>query len=301
MLDLTELFVFVDDISIQLAHEIEHMSLELLMESGHKTQVRKRKGQMSDSEVATILIQFHRSSFRNLKHYYLRHVTPLLKPYFPGLVSYSRFVRLSKRTIFLLLLCMERLKGHCTGINFADAMAIAVCHNKRIERHRVFFGLAKRSQTTMGWVYGFKLHLVINENGCILGWCLTPANVDERTKIEDISKNLFGKLYADKGYISRELFERLYERGLTLVTKVRKNMKNRLISEFDQCMLRKRAVIESVNDQLKNISMIEHSRHRCLENFLVNVVCALIAYSLQAKKPSLRGKVYKEKREVVFL
>ncbi len=100
-------------------------------------------------------------------------------------------------------------------------------------------------------------------------------------------KGLFGKLFGDRGYISKVLFETLYGDGLALITMLRKNMKQRLLPLFDKVMLRKRALIESVNDQLKNISQIEHSRHRSVVGFMVNLVAGLIAYTYQAKKPSL--------------
>jgi len=98
---------------------------------------------------------------------------------------------------------------------------------------------------------------------------------------------LFGKLFADKGYISTALFKTLLEQGLQLITSIRKNMKNRLLPMIDKLLLRKRAIIETINDQLKNISQIEHTRHRSVVNFMVNLICALIAYSHQPHKPSL--------------
>lgn len=153
----------------------------------------------------------------------------------------------------------------------------------------------------MGFFYGFKLHLVINEKGELLAFCITPGNVDDRTHVDSMTKDMVGKLYGDKGYISKELFEALFVRGLELITKVKKNMKNRLISEFDKCMLRKRALIESVNDQLQNISMIEHTRHRSLNGFLINVLCALIAYCLQPKKPSLARQVFKGTQDLIVI
>jgi hypothetical protein len=98
---------------------------------------------------------------------------------------------------------------------------------------------------------------------------------------------LTGKLIGDKGYISSCFFETLMTRGLQLITKLRKNMKDRLVSIEDKMLLRKRALIETVNDQLKNISNIEHSRHRSLWDFLGNLTAGLIAYNWKERKPSL--------------
>ncbi len=102
-----------------------------------------------------------------------------------------------------------------------------------------------------------------------------------------MTKSLWGKLFGDRGYISQQLFELLFKKGIQLVTKLKKNMRNRLMSLMDKILLRKRSIIETVNDQLKNISQIEHSRHRSIPNFMVNLVAGLIAYTYQDKKPSL--------------
>lgn len=178
-------------------------------------------------------------------------------------------------------------RGNCTGISFIDATDLKVCHNLRIPSHRVFRGSATRDKSSTGWYYGFKLHLAINECGEILGFYLTAANVDERQTADWMTQNLTGKLVGDKGYISNSLFKTLMKRGLQLITKLRSNMKNRLVSIEDKMLLRKRSIIETVNDQLKNISNIEHTRHRSLWNFLGNVAAGLIAYTWREKKPSL--------------
>ena len=141
----------------------------------------------------------------------------------------------------------------------------------------------------MGWFYGFKLHLIINDEGEILYFCLTSGNADDRNEavMDSLTKEIFGKLFADRGYISQKLFEKLLEKDITIVTRARKNRKNKLMDFYDRLMLRKRAVIESVNDFLKNICDIEHPRHRSVTNFLINLISALAAYSFLPKKPSV--------------
>jgi hypothetical protein len=94
-------------------------------------------------------------------------------------------------------------------------------------------------------------------------------------------------LTGDRGYLSQNLFEKLMSRGLKLITKLRRNMKNRFISMQEKLLLRKRAIIETINDRLKNISNIKHTRHRSLWNFLGNTASGLIAYCWKEKKPSL--------------
>lgn len=178
--------------------------------------------------------------------------------------------------------------GKCSGISFIDSTSLKVCHNRRIAQHQVFNNLAARGKTSVDWFFGFKLHLVINDTGELLNVALTPGNTDERNPVPKLLQRLMGKVFADRGYISQKLAVHLSKTlGIQLVTKLRRNMKNRLMLLSDKLLLRRRAIIESVIDQLKNISQIEHSRHRSPINFLVNLLGGLIAYCHQPKKPSL--------------
>jgi hypothetical protein len=245
---------------------------------------------MSDSEIMTILICFHFNTYRNFKHYYLSYVKVYLKDYFPYAVSYNRFVELESRVavqmaLFLQLVCF----GECTGISFIDSTCIPVCHNKRISRNKVFKGYAEIGKGTMGWYYGFKLHLICNERGELINFMLTRANVDDRNEavFNRLTDNMLGKIYADKGYISQTLFTRLFSQGIHLVTGLKANMKNKLMSIHDKIMLRKRSVIETINDELKNVAQAVHSRHRSVFNFAMNMLAALAAYSFFDKKPSI--------------
>jgi hypothetical protein len=188
-------------------------------------------------------------------------------------------------TIFAKTCCL----GQCSGISFVDSTPIRVCKNKRIKRNKVFHGLAQTGKSTMGWFHGFKLHIVINDKGEILNFCITQTNVDDREplKNESFLKAVFGKLYADKGYISEKLQQLLFVVGIHLITSIRNNMKNSLMTMADKILLRKRSVIETVNDELKNICQVEHSRHRSFANFVTNLLAGLIAYSFLPKKPSI--------------
>lgn len=284
MNDLTTLFVSVDDfwkIFKQLweAH---------LLES--KKSPQGPESQLSISEMMTIFILFHQSNYITFKHFYCDHVKVHFIKEFPNLISYNRFVYLIKKLAIPLLAYLLHNKGAVTGIAFVDSTKLQVCHNKRISRNKVFRRLAKRGKTTTGWFYGFKLHLIINEKGEILSFLVTPGNVSDVSVLDALSKDVVGKLFGDKGYISSKCAQKLFDRGLQLFTTVKKNMKNKFMDMQDKILLRKRSVIETVNDQLKNISQIEHSRHRSCDNFLVNILGGLAAYMQQPKKPKIKFK-----------
>ena len=251
-------------------------------------ETRGRPRHLHLSEVMTILISFHQSGYRVFKHFYERHVCVYWLAEFPNVVSYSRFVELKKEALMLLTLYLHANFGECSGISFVHSTRLPVCDNKRISSHRVFAAHAGRSKTSMGWFYGFKLHLIINDKGDLLGVELTPGNSDDRQPLWKLSSDgLFGNLYGDKGYISKDLRAFLKEQGITLFYKVRPNMKPLELSVSDEVLLKKRTLIESVIKELKTQTQVEHSRHRSVVNFQVNVVSALIAYQLLESKPSV--------------
>ncbi len=279
-MSLLELFCSVDDFMRTFTPHLKAMQLA----AGKQ---RERQGQLCPSEVMTILIHFHQSQYRTFKAYYTYHVQHHLRSEFPHLISYQRFVALIPSMQVPLRAYLQSCYGACTGISFIDATSLEVCDPKRISQHRVFAVDAQRGKTSMGWFYGFKLHLAVNDRGELLACCLTPGNVDDRAPVPQMVKNLRGKLFGDRGYISAPLTKLLFEHGLHLITRLRKNMKNKLMHLSDKLLLRKRAIIESIIDQLKNISQIEHSRHRSPTNFVVHLIAGLLAYCHQDKKPAL--------------
>lgn len=279
-MDLVALYCSVDDFWKLFKKDWD----QHLIESGASR--RGPKPEMSFSEMMTIIILFHQSNYRTFKHFYA-YVSNHLRKDFNHLISYSRFVFLKKNLFVPLFAYLLHQKGVITGIAFIDSTSIRVCHSKRISRNKVFKGLAKRGKTTSGWFYGFKLHLIINEKGEILAFQLTPGNVSDVSVMDSLSQGILGKLFGDKGYISSELGQSLLKRGLELFTGIRSNMKQKLMSLQDKVLLRKRSIIETVNDQLKNISQIEHSRHRSVGNFVINLLAGIVAYCHQAKKPTI--------------
>lgn len=280
MVDITEIFFEVDN----FCQKFEPALDEKLLQSGMKK--RRRCKNLCGSEIMSILIWFHTSAYRDFKHFYFS-VLAWHRDKFPRLPSYACFVHSIPSVLVALFAYLESRRGEKTGIQFIDSTSIKVCHNRRILRHRVFEDLAKRGKTTMGWFFGFKLHLIVNDCGELLAFKLTAGNTDDRAVLPKLCRGLFGKLFGDKGYISAEKFNELFTQGLQLVTSIKGNMKNKLMPMMDKILLRKRFLIETIIDQLKNISQIEHTRHRSVFNFLANLLCGLIAYTHQPKKPTL--------------
>ena len=296
---IIEIFCITDDFCKEFSQELKKH--KMLPTDGKKQ--RNRACEMSDSEIITVLLLFHFGTFKNFKHYYLHYICIHLKQEFPKQLSYNRFVAVEHRVFvpmmfFINVVCF----GKCTGITFIDSTSIKVCHNKRIKRNKVFDGVAKVGKGTMGWFYGFKLHLICNDKGELLSFCLTPGNVDDRDPqtLKTLTKNIFGKLFADKGYISAPLFETLFNNGIHLVTGIKSNMKNRLMSFYDKIMLRKRSIIETINDILKNTCEVEHTRHRALHNFIMNLISAIAAYCFFDKKPAIRFNIEQPTGQLVL-
>lgn len=278
---ILELFCDVDDFCQAYWPHWE----QRLLADGSKR--RRRATQMAPSELMTLVILFHASHYRTFKAFYTQHVYHALRAEFPTLVSYQRFVELMPTILHALSAYLGSRMGRCTGMSFVDSTPLAVCKNPRIAHHRVFAGLAQRGHTSVGWFYGFKLHAIINDQGELLALRLTPGNVDDRRPLLPMLAGLFGKLFGDRGYVSATLQEDAHrEYGVRLITRPRKNMATPPLDTIDQALLRHRAIIESVWQQLKHECQIEHTRHRSVANFLVNLVAALVAYCLKPLKPS---------------
>lgn len=279
--DFTTLFCTIDDFCQEFQAQWEK---QLLIESERKIQ---RASRLCLSEVITILVGFQLSGVQCFKWYY-QHLLFCRRSEFPNLVSYTRFVELTPGALIPMIAYLNSRTGEVTGISCVDSTSIAVCKNKRIQRNKVFSGIAKRGKTSMGWFFGFKLHLIVNERGDLLSFKLTPGNVGDRGPLEKLSKDLFGKLFGDKGYLGKRIFKKLFKRGVKLVTGIRANMKNQLLEVQEKLLLKKRFIIETIIDQLKCALCLEHSRHRSPLNFLVNLLGGLIAYTHQEKKPRIK-------------
>jgi IS5 family transposase len=278
--DITALYCCLDDFCKAFGDWEAHRLIPSPM-------TRQRTGKLSRAEMLLIVVLFHLSPFKNFKAFYHYGVGHQHRACFGELPHYDRFVSLVPRLFAPLMVLLHSVSGEPTGVYFADSTKLAVCHNRRIHRHRVFDGLAARGKTSMGWFYGLKLHFVINHKGQVVALRITPGNTADSAVLDEVTRHLAGKLYADKGYIGHELFKRLWRRGLHLITGIRRNMRNHLMPLADKLMLRKRFLIETVLDILKCEMGLEHSRHRSVVNAMVHVLSCLVAYAFRPGKPSI--------------
>lgn len=279
------LFCCLDD----FAKTFEAWEQERLIPSGRK---RRRVGKLSLGEMLFIMVLFHLSPFKDFKHFWLHGVEQKYRDCFGALPSYGRFVALMPRLFAPFCVLIHSLSGDETGLYIADSTKLAVCANPRISRNRTFKGLAARGRSTMGWFFGFKLHVVMNHKGELMAVKITPGNTDDRAPLTDLVEGLEGKLLADKGYISKKLFNRLWRQGLHLITGIRKNMKNYLMPIMNKLLLRKRFIVETLFDKLKSEMGLEHTRHRSPTNAFVHILSCLAAYMLGKTKISMKDIAY---------
>lgn len=287
---LTTIFFHVDEFCKEYEKFLKKTLIEL-----DKKHPGGRPPKMRLSEVLTIAIFWHHSKYRTFKDYYENMVCKEFESAFSNMVSYNRMVELLQESLLpLTLFSLSKKSTKNSEIFFIDSFKLNVCHNARISSHKVFKGLAQRGKTSTGWFYGFKVHLVINHHGEAIAFCVTPGNVSDCNidVVCKLTKNISGLLFGDRGYISSKLFHELFARGIKLITRVRENMKNVFMHLKEKILLRKRGVIESVNGLLKTSLQIEHTRHRNVTNFFVNIVSAFIAYNFREHKPSIKIEEY---------
>lgn len=284
MLDrLVEVFCDFDDFCNAVKPEWEAM----LIDNGVQTSQSRHGPEcgLHDSEIMTILVLYHTSRFKNFKTYYESFILGLLRACFPRAPCYERFLTLTKRVWVLLTFFLASRMGRHTDIYYIDSTPLPVCHNRRIGKHKVFEGLAARGKTTMGWFFGFKLHLVFNHQREIVALKLTPGNVSDIAVVPKLTKDLVGKLFGDKGYISQKLAEELLRRGLALMTRVRSNMKSLPVSFFDKALLNGRSIAETIIGHIKETSSLRLPKHRSVSNAFTHIIAAIIAYQINPLSP----------------
>lgn len=277
---LIEIFVFTDD----FVKAVEKTTISA------SVCPRRRTPGLSLSEMMSIVVFYHYSGYKCFEYYYERCVLVDLRDDFPQAPSYTRFIQLMPRC-FSLLYAMATIQVQLstfTGIYYMDSKKLPICDNRRIHSHKVFEGLAQRGKTTTGWFFGFKIHLTINCLGEIMRFKFTPGNTMDNNKdvLDTLLKSLQGKCFGDKGYITKHVEEYL-EKGVQIITRIRKNMKNSLMNWIDKALLLKRGVIESVNDILMTVFDIDHTRHRSPKHAFTHMVGAIIAYNFYDSKPTI--------------
>jgi hypothetical protein len=278
--DITTIYCMLDD----FCKTYQEWQRKKLIDTNR---TRIREGKLSLSEALTIMACFHSDGFKNFKYYYTYGVSVRDRKCFRELPCYERFVQLMPSLFIPLSVILHFISGEESGVYFIDSTKLPVCHNKRISQNRVFKGMAKIGKSSMGWFYGFKLHIIVNHKGQIMAVKITKGNVDDRTNLESMSQGLYGSLVGDKGYISRQKFEALYNRGLKLIVGIKRNMKNILMPYMDKVMLRKRSIIETIFEILKHDMNIDHTRHRSPVNAFVNIMSAICSYALRKNKPQI--------------
>lgn len=281
IIDYDTLFSSVDDFckSFEPWYKKQLISIK-------RSKIRQRPTRLKLSEVLTILIAYHQSGISCFKYFY-QDLTLHQRHLFPKLVHYARFMVMIKRALPALLCLLKSLMGEVSAYMFIDSTPHAVCHNRREASHKVFKDLAAKGKTSTGFFFGFKLHMLINTQGDIVRLTITPGNCDDRSPVRDMMSGIKTKLIGDRGYLSQKLFDDLFQQGTTLITKVKKNMNNRLIEITDKIMLMKRCFIESIFSSMKLLGTLIHHRHRSPVNAFSHLIAGLINYQLRDDKPTL--------------
>lgn len=281
-IDYDSLFCFVDD----FCKAFEPWYRKQLISDGKAK--RNRECHLSLSEVLTILIAYHQSGMSCFKYFYFNSFS-FHQELFPGLVHYTRFIKLIKRAFPALVCLLKSLEGEITEYLFIDSTPMAVCHNLRERKHKTFKNLAAKGKTSTGWFVGMKLHMIFNTKGEIIRLAITPGNVNDRKPVPSMLKGIKAKLIGDKGYLSKKLFEELFTQGVKLITKIKKNMKNCLMELADKLMLMRRSFIETIFSSMKSLGTLIHHRHRCPINAFAHLIAGLINYQLKPSKPSFHA------------
>jgi hypothetical protein len=278
---LVSIFCEIDDFCKELDTYTQHKLL-----SGPAKGARGPTCQLSLSEMMTILVMFHFVRFRDFKTFYIGHLEKYWFGYFPKLSSYNRFIELIPRAIFPLTLFTHIRGGKRTGIYYIDSSGLPVCHLKRCRRHKTFDQVASFGRTSVGWFFGLKLHLVTNDRGELIAFKITSGSSSDSKSAESLLRALDGLAFGDKGYLGKKLFETLFQKGLKLITRKRKNMQPMVLNNYEQQLLNQRNTIETVINHLKHHYQVWHTRHRSMINAMTHLISSLAAYAIEPLKLS---------------
>ena len=279
---LVSIFCEIDDFCKELDKNMSQLQL-----TGPSKGRRGPACCLSISEIMTVQILFQMVGYRNFKTFYTSFLQIYWKQYFPRLPSYQRFVELTHRSLYPLTLFAQLKSGKKTGIYYIDGSCLPVCHLKRSKRNKIFREIAQYGRTSVGWFFGLKIHLVINNLGEMIAFKITRGNVHDGAAAKSLLLSLEGLAFGDKGYIGKKLFDELLKNGLKLITRKRKNMKEKLlVNDYEKQLLNQRNLIETVFDCLKHKYHVWHTRHRSIINAMTNLIAALAAYAIEPLKVS---------------
>lgn len=271
---LTVIFCQIDDFCKELE---QYMSHKLLSAATNK---RGPSCALAVSEIMALMVGFQAMRFRNFKAFYQFAQKHWIK-HFPGLPSYQRMVELIKMALLPLTIFNQVYSGKKTGIYYIDSTCLPVCHLKRQRYHKTFESIAEFGRTSVGWFFGLKLHLVINDRGQLIAFKVTRGSRNDGQEAAPLLKNLEGLAFGDKGYLGKKICEELLTAGLKLITRKRKNMKQESITQYQQQLLNQRGLIETVINHLKHHYQVWHTRHRSIVNAMTHLVAALAAYVIE--------------------
>jgi hypothetical protein len=275
---LVVIFCELDD----FCKELDMYAKDYLLEGPTKKGARGPMCKLAMSEIMTILVMFQIIRFRDFKTFYCGFLQVYWRSYFVCLPTYHRFVEIMQRATFPMALFAQLKSGKRTGIYYVDSSGLPVCHLKRQKRHKTFQALAQFGRSSFGWFFGLKLHIVINNKGELVAFKITPGNHSDLKAAEPLFKTLRGLAFGDKGYISKKLFALLLGKGLKLITRSRRNMKNVLpITPYEKQLLHQRNVVETVIGHLKQHYQVWHTRHRSVMNAMTHLLSALAAYAIE--------------------
>jgi len=273
---LTRLFVFIDDFVKAFNSYTETDPENKLLVPFFKQEVQNNC-RLHLSEILTIIVYFHSSGFKTFKHYY-KFLERYHMKEFPHLISYNRFVEIKHNYTLELFILSQTISAQCDGLSYIDSTHLPVCHIKREYTHKIFEGVAAKSKSTMGWYFGFKLHVISNQYGHPISYELTRSTVDDRQVPDSLFDKIFGELYGDKGYLGKPFMDRMSEKSIKIITALKKNMKPKMMTQKQSNSLSKRSIIESIFNCLKNHLNMQHTRHKNPKNYLVNLIGAITAY-----------------------
>jgi len=241
-----------------------------------------RPSGLSLPAILTLGIFRFATGVKDVKHYHRKLVSSYSQE-LGRIPNYGNFNALMNQAtpyvIFLLEWICYSNKSTSNGAYFLDATSLKVCENKRIFDHKVCEDIAQRGKSSMGWFFGFKLHVVCDSLGRLVSLLITPGNTDDRKFVLKLLKGLKGLCVADAGYVSKKLMHELYEQGLLLLTDVRNSMK-RLMSEAQHAVLKLRQRIEGIFSCLKHRLKAEASIARSPLGYVSRCLYACLTFAL---------------------